>query len=467
MGGDAGKDGTSATAPLYVGEHVMMKGTGKWWSGLLCRAVIADVRTSDNTVKVQYNDGGYKRFTMDEFKQLRVPEGYGEEKLAFGTLNVEWADDVLSSVVGGVEEEAETTLREELKRAVLARDFLRADKLKMELHERQKSRDLIQLHKNRLLQAVREEDFKKAHAIQQEIEKLKKLQSPTALPKQDREEGFLDVLAKSARRALGGGVAGASAMVIQVTSLMWMRTIMNFQYRNGGTIPEVSRTLYREGGVRRFYRGLGPALAQGPLSRFGDTAANAGALALLDSYDSTKDLPVPAKTLVSSAAAATWRIFLTPLDTVKTILQVEGKHGLETLRHKTRTYGPTAMYHGALGASAATFAGHYPWFATYNTLDKKLPVPQDTFVKLGRNAMVGFCASVVSDSVSNSLRVMKTYRQTSPVPISYAEVAKEIVEKDGVAGLFGRGLQTRILANGMQGMMFSVLWKYFDSKINS
>lgn len=40
---------------------------------------------------------------------------------------------------------------------------------------------------------------------------------------------------------------------------------------------EALRHLYKEGGVVRFYRGLGPALLQGPLSRFGDTAANAGA----------------------------------------------------------------------------------------------------------------------------------------------------------------------------------------------
>ena len=38
---------------------------------------------------------------------------------------------------------------------------------------------------------------------------------------------------------------------------------------------------------------------------------------------------------------------------------------------------------------------------------------------------------------------------------------KHVIEKDGVMGLFGRGLKTRLIANGMQGLMFSVLWKYF------
>lgn len=55
---------------------------------------------------------------------------------------------------------------------------------------------------------------------------------------------------------------------------------------------------------------MGPALLQGPLSRFGDTAANSGTLAILDEFKSTKDLPLGVKTAFASTAAAGWRIFL-------------------------------------------------------------------------------------------------------------------------------------------------------------
>lgn len=72
-----------------------------------------------------------------------------------------------------------------------------------------------------------------------------------------------------------------------------------------------------QGGVLRFYRGIAPALLQGPLSRFGDTAANVGVLTLLDANDNTRDLPVSVKTLGASLGAAVWRIFLMPLDTVR------------------------------------------------------------------------------------------------------------------------------------------------------
>ena len=58
---------------------------------------------------------------------------------------------------------------------------------------------------------------------------------------------------------------------------------------------------------------------KGPISRFGDTAANAGVLALLAPYD----LPVALKTGAASAAAGGWRIFIMPIDALKTTLQVK------------------------------------------------------------------------------------------------------------------------------------------------
>ena len=58
-------------------------------------------------------------------------------------------------------------------------------------------------------------------------------------------------------------------------------------------------------------------MVQGPLSRFGDTAANTGVLTLMDNLESTKDLNVGFKTVAASASAALFRIFLMPVDTVK------------------------------------------------------------------------------------------------------------------------------------------------------
>jgi hypothetical protein len=56
------------------------------------------------------------------------------------------------------------------------------------------------------------------------------------------------------------------------------------------------------------------------LSRFGDTAANTGTLALLDNLEVTQDLPVAFKTVAASVAAAGFRIVLMPIDTIKTTM---------------------------------------------------------------------------------------------------------------------------------------------------
>lgn len=64
-----------------------------------------------------------------------------------------------------------------------------------------------------------------------------------------------------------------------------------------------------------------PPQVTGPLSRFGDTASNVGALALLDNSAGTKNLPIPVKTMVASGAAAAFRVLITPVDTLKTTMQ--------------------------------------------------------------------------------------------------------------------------------------------------
>ncbi|CAM9504440.1 unnamed protein product [Sphacelaria rigidula] len=93
--------------------------------------------------------------------------------------------------------------------------------------------------------------------------------------------------------------------------------------------------------------------------------------------------------------------------------------------------------------------------------------PGETLLKLGRQAFLGLCSSCVSDCCSNSVRVVKTTKQTSPVPIDYPQALKQVVDEDGVSGLFFRGLQTRLLVNALQGALFAVAWKYFEGVLKT
>jgi hypothetical protein len=261
-------------------------------------------------------------------------------------------------------------------------------------------------------------------------------------------------------RAFKSGTAGFQAMCIQVCTLMWLRTIMNYQYKNGTSIKETVGILWKQGGVRRFYSGLLPALIQGPVSRFGDTFSNTLAL---ESLKGSK-LPMFVQTAAASISAGGMRILLTPIDTLKTMSQVQGKEGRQILKNKIKAGGITVIYHGALANAAATIIGHYPWFVTHNYLHKYLPRYQDPWKSLLRNAGIGFTCSIISDTSSNFMRVIKTSKQTDTASTNYADVVKNIIKKDGITGLFFRGLGVRLFTNGIQGLLFNVLWKAFDKK---
>ena len=273
----------------------------------------------------------------------------------------------------------------------------------------------------------------------------------------------IDIFKTSYNKAISGGLAGSSAMIIQITSLMWLRTTMNYQYKNSGSFNQSIKDLYKNGGIPRFYRGYTAAIAIGPLSRFGDTAANC----YITSIFQKTTIPITIQTFCGSCAAALWRSFLMPIDALKTSLQVNGKSGLTILKTKMINHNPSILYHGTVASMMATFVGHYPWFLTYNVLNQKLPKYEETYKKLLRSAFIGFNSAVISDCCSNSLRVIKTVKQTSKTTQKYNQIVKDIIKKNGVCDLFGRGLKTRILTNGIQGILFTVCWKYMEESYNN
>ena len=82
-----------------------------------------------------------------------------------------------------------------------------------------------------------------------------------------------------------------------------------------------------------------------------------------------------------------------------------------------------------------------------------------------RRALIGLCSQAVSDVVSNSIRVVKTKKQTATEALSYMATISLIVSEDGVQGLLLRGLGTKLITNGVSAMLFSILWKYFEQQL--
>ena len=265
-----------------------------------------------------------------------------------------------------------------------------------------------------------------------------------------------DILEKSYKKAINGGGAGFLAMTFQVSSLMWLRTIVNHQYRNGFSFSNTVKTLYKDGGILRFYRGYPFAIMLAPLSRFGDTAMNIGMMTLLED----SDLSIASKTFMGSCGAALWRGAIMPIDTCKTSMQVNGNAGLKILSNKIKNNGYRVMYNGVLASSTSTLVGHFPWFYTYNYLNEIIPKKEAGIEKMCRSAIIGFSSSSISDICSNTFRVIKTNRQTSETNISYSRLIKNIIEKESVIGLMTRGLKTKIITNGIQGMCFTIMFDY-------
>jgi hypothetical protein len=263
------------------------------------------------------------------------------------------------------------------------------------------------------------------------------------------------------KKAIGGGIPGAIAGVVQVLSLMWLRTVINYQYRYGSNFIEALSYLYNHGGVPRLYSGLGFALVQAPLARFVSTAANDGVHNLIQNLEWTKHWGPGKEVVVAACVVGFFRMILMPIDTSKTVLQIEGEKGFAKLMSQVKEGRIHLLYAGSFANAASSFISHYPWFYTYNKLSRNEVIKALFPWTTGRNAMIGFLSSIVSDTVANFMRVIKTTKQalSSTRVVTYAETISVILAADGLKGLFGRGLRTRIMANALQSVLFTVIWR--------
>ena len=270
-----------------------------------------------------------------------------------------------------------------------------------------------------------------------------------------------EVLAIAGKEALGGGLPGAIAAALQVLILMPLRTVTNYQYRYSGSFSEAVAALLKSGGIPRLYEGLPFALVQGPLARFGATAANAGVRALLQNMALTEDLPLIAATALAAVAAGCWRLVLMPIDVCKTVAQVQGAEGLRALLRRVAVHRDvTPLYQGAIATAVASTLGHLPFWTTHGYLNECIPRPGG-LLSIVRNGFIGFMASAVADLCTNSIRVVKTTKQSAAAvsSLSYIETIQVVLAADGYRGLFGRGLGSRILTNGVQSVLFTILWE--------
>lgn len=219
----------------------------------------------------------------------------------------------------------------------------------------------------------------------------------------------------------------------------------------------------KEGGLRRLYRGLTFALIQAPITRFVSTAANDSVQIFLECFKQTQFWGPERTTIFASLIVGLARIMLMPIDTIKTVLQVDSMDGFRSLMRRIKMGKIMVLYEGAAAVAIMGVVGHYPWFVTYNLLRNKIWLEEKISSPLLRNACIGFMASIMSDTATNVFRILKTTKQVtgSKNSSSYLDIIRKILATDGWRGLFGRGLRTRLACNALQSILFTVCWRGF------
>lgn len=127
-----------------------------------------------------------------------------------------------------------------------------------------------------------------------------------------------------------------------------------------------------------------------------------------------------------------------PIDTAKVVMQVEGPEGFKSLMRRVRRGQLSALYQGAIATCIAAMLGHLPWFTTYSYLNHGLAEATTLSGRLIRNGFIGFTASAVSDTVSNSIRVVKTTKQAaaSLSSVTYGQAIQIVLAADVSKSIF-------------------------------
>ena len=108
-------------------------------------------------------------------------------------------------------------------------------------------------------------------------------------------------------------------------------------------------------------------------------------------------------------------------------------------------------------------------------LDKEVQRYNDTFVK--NNRAYGELGhpdgpTVNLDKVSHMVTSLEPdgknfIGEAKVMSTPMGEIVKNIIKKNGIVDLLGRGLKTRIITNGIQGILFTGWWKYIEETYNN
>jgi hypothetical protein len=249
-------------------------------------------------------------------------------------------------------------------------------------------------------------------------------------------------------------LSGLCAGTLQMSSLLWLRTINKTQYKYGTGFTQTFKNLYKEGKFYRLYRGYIPTVIDNSLCRFGDAYVY---------YYINKHYPDEVtykKSYLMSLYTIPHKFILTPLDTISANYHVYGDQGKTILKNTLKEHGIKGLYAGGSQIIFLNFFSNYIWFSSFLYLEEitKNYRRDSHFI----NGLNGFIPTVISDIFTNPFRMIKTYKQTSN-GLSYRDCITEIFnQSSSLTNILFRGLNSRIISHGLQSGVYVMLWKALE-----
>ena len=233
-----------------------------------------------------------------------------------------------------------------------------------------------------------------------------------------------------------------SASAIQGPALFWIKPIIKSQYVYGGTLKESYLFLKKDGGFFRFYRGFLPAVLKSGIGRTSDITIYTH---VTKKYNNNKYF----SSLLSGSLSALVKIAILPLDTLSNVYQVHGKDGYKHVRGN--------LYRGALAYGAIHCISGSSWLLSYSHIKN-----WNLFENKNINYLfTGFTCSLITDTIINPLRVIKTHKQAFSTNQSYFQIIKKMIGGNSNSGFY-RGYRTRLTYNAINGSLFVLLWQNLE-----
>ena len=235
-----------------------------------------------------------------------------------------------------------------------------------------------------------------------------------------------------------------SASAIQSSTLFWIKPIIKSQYVYGGSLSESFNFLKKNGGIPRFYQGFLPAVLKSSIGRTSD-------ITIYKTFNEKYGNNYYYSSLNSGCLSALVKIAIMPLDTLSNIYQVHGKDAYKHIRGN--------LYRGALAYGAIHSISSTCWLLSYSKLKEREWTPFSNLNYL----LTGFTSSLITDTIVNPLRVLKTNKQVFANNKSYVEILQDMI-KDKM-GLY-RGYRIRLGYNAINGGLFVLFWQNFEMIAN-